>query len=258
VVDTLTSPKGLSDTLPAWRRRLRYWIARIVISLITRAYVRVRFEGRDRLPSGPAIYCFNHLGWVDPFVLMAVLPMRPRLFFFGPKEEDMAMGARNRLMRWTGTPIPFRPDKDNLLGVARRVQAILASGAVMAIAGEGRIHASESELWPIDEGTAFFALRASVPIVPIAIGGTSWLHFGARVTVRVGEPIAAEGRADRETVEALTDRTWAALHAMVRDAPDVPEPGRFGRWLTEQFNDWPEGSREATRAAGLTHRSNRA
>ena len=253
---TVTAPRSPTDTLPAWRRRLRYWIARIAISILVRSYVRVRLEGRDRLPAGPAIYCFNHLGWVDPFVLLAVLPMRPRLFFFGPKEADMAIGARNRLMRWTGTPIPFRPDKDNLLGVARRVQAVLASGSVMAIAGEGRIHASESELWPIDEGTAFFAIRASVPIVPIAINGTSWLHLGARVTVRVGEPIAADGRADRATVQALTGRTWAALHAMVRDAPDVPEPGRFGRWLTERFNDWPEGSREATLAAGPARGTN--
>jgi 1-acyl-sn-glycerol-3-phosphate acyltransferase len=249
VTVTSTTP----DVLPAWRRTLRYWVARIAVSVIVRAYIRVRVQGRSRLSAGPAIYCFNHLGWVDPFVLMAVLPMRPRLYFFGPKEEDMRIGARNRVMSWTGSAIPFRPDKDNLLGVTRRVQAILASGAVIAIAGEGRIHASESELWPIDEGTAFFALRASVPIVPIAINGTSWLHFGTRVTVLVGEPLAAAGRADRESVQALTGRTWAALHDMVRDAPDVPEPGRFGRWVTERFNDWPEGSREATRIAGLAH-----
>jgi 1-acyl-sn-glycerol-3-phosphate acyltransferase len=230
-------------------------MARIAVSVLVRAYVRIHVEGRQRLPEGPAIYCFNHLGWVDPFVLMAILPMRPRLYFFGPKEEDMRVGARNRVMAWTGTAIPFRPEKDNLLGVTRRVQAILASGAVMAIAGEGRIHASESELWPIDEGTAFFALRASVPVVPIAINGTSWLHLGARVRVRVGEPLTVAGRADRPTVEALTQRTWAALHAMVRDAPDVHEPGRFGRWLTERFNEWPEGSREATLAAGSAHRA---
>ena len=40
-------------------------------------------RGRGAPPPGPAIYCFNHLSWVDPFVLMAILPFRPRLFFFG-------------------------------------------------------------------------------------------------------------------------------------------------------------------------------
>ena len=32
---------------------------------------------------------------------------------------------------------------------------------------------------------------------------------------------------------------------MVADFPDPPPPGRFGRWLTELFNDWPEGARPA-------------
>jgi hypothetical protein len=35
----------------------------------------------------------------------------------------------------------------------------------------------------------------------------------------------------------------------VADAPDVPQPGRAGTWLTEAFNDWPEGSRAAALAA---------
>jgi 1-acyl-sn-glycerol-3-phosphate acyltransferase len=254
-VTTPAAAGAVPGGVPAWRRALRYWFARVAIWILVRTYVRVRVEGRARLPAGPAIYCFNHLGWVDPFVLMAAIPMRPRLYFFGPKEEDMRVGARNRLMAWTGTAIPFRPGKDDLLRVTRRVQAVLSGGAVMAIAGEGRIHASEAELWPLDEGTAFFALRSSVPIVPIAINGTSWLHFRATVSVRVGEPLAVAGRADRETVEALTRRTWLALYAMVRDAPDVAEPGRVGHWLTERFNDWPEGSREATRAAGAARRA---
>jgi hypothetical protein len=41
----------------------------------------------------------------------------------------------------------------------------------------------------------------------------------------------------------------AALAGMVADAPAVQKPGRVGRWLTERFNEWPEGSREAALAA---------
>lgn len=224
------------------------------MALVARAYLRIRFVDRQRLPHGPAIYCFNHLGWTDPFVLMAVLPFRPRLFFFGPKEADMHVGARNRVMTWTGSTIPYRPGKDDLLGATRRVGEVVAEGGVVAIAGEGRIHASESELWPLNDGAAYFALRNRIPIVPIAINGTSWLQFRGRVTVRVGEPIPAEGRPTHEAIETLTHETWLALHGMVRDAPDVPVPGRAGRWVTDRFNDWPEGSREATRKAGDANR----
>lgn len=205
---------------------------------------------RDRLPAGPAIYCFNHLNWADPFALMAVLPFRPRLFFFGPKEENMHIGGRNRIMTWTGSAIPYRPGKDDLLSATRRVGAVLAAGGVVAIAGEGRIHASEAELWPLNEGAAYFALRSAVPIVPIAINGTSWLRFGGRVSVQVGEPLRVEGRPTRQAVDALTARTWEALYELVRGAREVPVPGPVGRWLTDRFNDWPEGSREATAEAG--------
>ena len=80
-------------------------------------------RGRAAAPAKPAIYCFNHLSWTDPFVLMATLPMRPRLSFFGPKEEDMSAGGRNRLMTWTGTAIPYKPAKTDLRDATRRVGA---------------------------------------------------------------------------------------------------------------------------------------
>jgi 1-acyl-sn-glycerol-3-phosphate acyltransferase len=235
------------------RRALRYWAARIAAWVVVRTYLRPRLIGRERLPPGPAVYCFSHMNWTDPFILMAVMPFRPRLYFFGPKEEDMAVGGRNRLMSWTRTTVAYRPGKSDLIDATRRVGAVIASGGVLAIAGEGRIHASERELTPLNVGPAYFALRSGVPLVPVAINGTSWLRFGRRVRIRIGEPIATGGRPTSDAVEALTARCTAAILALVRDEPELERPGPVGRWLTELFNDWPDGSRPPTGPASAAN-----
>jgi 1-acyl-sn-glycerol-3-phosphate acyltransferase len=234
--DAGIAPRGL-------RSRFRYGAARAGSAFVVQALFRLRVEGRERLPIGPAVLVFNHLSWADPFVVMAALPWFPRLSFFGPKEEDMRRGARNRLMAWTGAAIPYRPAKDDLLMATRHVAAVLRGGEWLAIAGEGRIHAGERALLPLSDGPAFFALRVGVPLVPVAVNGTSWLGVGRRVRVRIGEPIPVVGHADREAVDALTSGASAALLALVADAPEPGPPGPFGRWLTERFNDWPEGRR---------------
>jgi 1-acyl-sn-glycerol-3-phosphate acyltransferase len=240
------------------RRTIRYYLARIVVAFLTRTWLRIDVEGPDRLPTGPAIYAFNHLSWVDPFVLMATLPLRPRLSFFGPKEEDMRSSGRNRVMLWTGSAIPYKPGKNDLLEATRRVSAVIGKGGVLAIAAEGRIGAIEDRLLPLNDGAAYFALRSHVPLVPIAINGTTWLRFGARIRIRIGEPIGVEGRPDRAGVEALTARLSTRLGAMLEDAPSPERTGRVAAWVTDRFNEWPEGSREAALAAqsaGLADRS---
>lgn len=237
--------------LPGWNRAVRYYASRLVVGALMHLLFLIRVEGRENLPRGPALLCFNHLNWMDPFLLFATLPLRPRLFMFGPREDDLRVGVRNRLMFWTATPVPFKPSKTDLRETARRVDAVFASGAVLAIAGEGRIHVGERALLPLHDGPAFFALRSGVPIVPVALNGLSWLDVRRPLRVRIGAPITALGRPTTDAVAALTASTSAALLALLADAPEPSAPGRFGRWLTEKFNDWPEGSREAAEAAAL-------
>ena len=164
----------------------------------------------------------------------------------------MSVGGRNRLMTWTGATIPYRPGKNDLILAAKRVHAVIAAGGVVAISGEGRIQPFESSLGPLNEGAAYFALRERVPVVPVAIHGTSWLVFGRRVRVVIGEPLAPTGRPTRENVDALTARCWSALHELVRDEPERTRPGPIGRRVTETFNDWPEGDRAAAELAART------
>ena len=224
--------------IAGWRRTLRFWISRLAAGLVVRAYVRLHVEGREHVPARPVLYCANHLDWLDPIFLIAALPARPRFALFGPKEEEMGVGGRNRLMTWTGMAVPYKPGKNDLLDTTRRVEAVFHAGWSLCIFGEGRIHRGERDLLPLSEGAAYFALRAGVPIVPVAINGTSRLGFGHVVRVRFGEPLEAAGRPTRAAVEDLTERVSQAILALVADFPDPPPSGRFGRWLTDAFNDW--------------------
>ena len=225
----------------------RFRLIRIALGVITRAYSGFRLEGAELLPSGPSIVCFSHQNWVDPFFVVVALPARPRTYFFGPEQEDMTRGLRNRLMRWGGVAVPYQPGGRGLVAATRRVDELLAQGDRIAIAGEGRIHAGEAVILPLLEGPAYMALRSGVPIVPLAINGTSWLALRRRVRLRVGRPIQPSPiRGDRPTSEvasALTAQVRDALLELVGDFPDPPRSHWIGRRLTELFNDWPEGSR---------------
>ena len=236
-----------ADTAGRAPDRMRYWLTTVLLRVAVGAYSRLRVEGRDRLPPGPSIVCFNHQSWADPFFLVAALPARPDLMFFGPREADMRVGRKNRLIELAQRGVPFHPGKTNLLEVTRRVQAITDRGARLAIAPEGRIHAGERVVLPLDEGVAFFALRAGVPIVPVGITGAGWLRFGGTVRVRIGWPLVVSGRPTKVAVAALTAATHRAMLELVADGRDRPPPGRFGRWLTEVFQDWPEGTRPPIR-----------
>jgi 1-acyl-sn-glycerol-3-phosphate acyltransferase len=240
-----TSPDRLRLQAPR-RSRRRWLLTRAILRVVTRLYSRILVENLGSLPDGPSILCFSHQNWADPMYLCGAVPGRPRVYFFGPEQEDMRLGVRNRIMRWSGTVVPFQPGKRGLVAATRRAEALLASGGIIAIAGEGRIHSGESELLPLLDGPAYLAIRAGVPIVPVAINGTGWLGFRRLVRVRFGPPIAVpEGvrAATREAVDETTGRAWEALHGLLKGFPDRPPPHIVGRRLTELFNDWPEGAR---------------
>jgi 1-acyl-sn-glycerol-3-phosphate acyltransferase len=228
------------DPLPAWRRTIRYHFMRTVLWFTLRTWFRFRREGFERLPDGPYMVCINHPGWLDPMVVYAVWPARPRVHIYGPKETDMRIGGRNRLISWLGNAVPFDPDKAHLLTSAKRAVAVLQAGRVLVIAGEGRLTEDEDVVLPLNEGPAFFALRAQVPLVPVAINGTRWIRGGKTIGVRAGEPNPTAGRrADRATVRELTDRLQADLGALVLGYPDQAVPGPVGRWLTDALADRP-------------------
>jgi 1-acyl-sn-glycerol-3-phosphate acyltransferase len=242
---SLTDRAAPPGELSPRQRAFRHWLARAGAALLMKTWFRVTIVGRDRILPEPAMYVFNHLSWMDPLVILATFPSTPPLHFYGPKEVTLQKGIRNRLMLWTRIAVPFSPHKDDLLTSVRRAQAVFDSGAPLAISAEGSIHVHEGDLLPFEEGAAYLALRAGVPIVPVAITGTSWAHFRGRVLVRIGEPIPTGERPTRQAVARYTAVAWHGLKAMVADDRDLPVPGPIGRWFTDLINDWGPGGRAA-------------
>ncbi len=220
-----------------------YHFVRIVLRVICGAYVRIRVEGTEHLPAGEGGYlaCFNHPSWVDPIVLSAAWPDgRRRQRVFGPREETMAVGARNRIITWTGRGIPFRPHGADALDATRRATAALRAGDAVMIAGEGRLSDHEGVVRPIETGVGHFAQLAGVPVVPVGIIGTRWVHFGKTIRIVIGRPVdpAAFPRG-KAGVALLTLAIHDAVQELVDGTDDGPVPGRFGAWLSDLFNDRP-------------------
>lgn len=220
---------------------LRYNFIRYGLRALVRCYLRVRLRGAHHLPpDGGFIVCFSHPSWVDPLLLVGFWPDRRWVYIFGPKESDMRVGWRNRLITWARIGVPFKPTKDELLKTTRRALSVIDKGHVLGVAGEGRLSDEEGAIVPLQDGPAYLALRRGAPIVPLAIIGTRWLRFGKRVTLRFGPPVVTAGRrADRATVAAVTVELQAAMEALLAGVRPTSPPGPFGRWVTDVFNERP-------------------
>jgi 1-acyl-sn-glycerol-3-phosphate acyltransferase len=246
IVDPVAATRNLPrGDISEFQRSFRHWFSRTVSATVMKTYYRLELTGRENIPNGPALYVFNHLSWLDPMLLLAVFPDRPRIHFYGPKEANLKDGARNKFMWWTSVIVPFSPLKDDLLTSVKWAQAVFDTGNILAISGEGTIHVHEGDLLPFQEGAAYLALRGGVPIVPIGITGTSWARFRSTVKVRVGTPIQTGQRPTRQAIANVTARTWHAVKDLVKDDRDRTPPWWFERWLTDLVNDWGPGGRAA-------------
>ena len=182
---------------------------------VLRSLFDVRATGLDRWPPPPFCVVVNHHNGWDPMLVLSVVPLEPRITWFGPKEADFSRGFRNRVMAYFGGVIPYNPEKTTLTSAVRAVRRVFASDGVLGIFAEGRVGFRETELLPFEEGAVAFASAAGVPIVPCAMVGTTFMWFRKRVEVRFGEPVPTAETKGREARAALDQRVRAAMMALL-------------------------------------------
>jgi 1-acyl-sn-glycerol-3-phosphate acyltransferase len=220
-----TGPRQLNVHVD-WRYRLMWLLDRAVARLL----FDIRATGLDRWPAAPFCLVVNHHNGWDPMILIGILPLEPRVTWFGPKEEDFSRGFKNRVMGFFGGMIPYNPEKTTLTSAVRAVRRVFDAGGVLGIFAEGKVGFREAELLPFEDGAVAFATMSGVPIVPCAIVNTTYLWFRRRVEVRFGAPVPTAGARSREAREGVEEQVRAAYATLLpASEPRLPRrrPLRF-------------------------------
>ncbi|HEX2193497.1 MAG TPA: 1-acyl-sn-glycerol-3-phosphate acyltransferase [Candidatus Limnocylindria bacterium] len=228
----------------------RYRLMRLANGAVVHSLFRVSADGLERWPDPPFCLVVNHHNGWDPLLILGVVPARPRVTWFGPREADFSQGFKNRVMAYFGGVIPFNPAKTTLTSATRAVRRVFESGGVLGIFAEGRNGFRESDIGPFEEGAIGFATMAGVAVVPCVIVGSTYLWLGKRVTIRFGDPIPTAGVRGAAARAELTERVRAAMRSMLPSHEPAPPGRRPLRGLLTDLLNGPDDVRRRLETLG--------
>ena len=171
------------------------WIARKVWSptIAMLAGLKLHVHGQENIPEGPAIFASNHESALDITVLFLSLPRNSLRFI--AKRELFQMPIFGWYMWAAGHIKVDRRNRAQAFASLQEAGRRIRGGASVIVYPEGT-RSRDSRVHPFKKGPFILAMEAQVPIVPIAIVGTSSLavkgKFAAKpgtVHVSIGKPI---------------------------------------------------------------------
>jgi 1-acyl-sn-glycerol-3-phosphate acyltransferase len=211
---------------PGERRlyRFAWWVLRITCFWPYRG----RVVGAERLPDVPAfVLAPSHRSMLDiPWLSMCT----PRRVRFMGKASLFRIPVLGWLFRALGGFPVERDGSDR--GPLRDSLRILESGEPLAIYPEGTRQRGD-EIQPLQPGAAYLAIKAQVPIVPVAMYDSerAWRgpgrlpRFGGPGIVLVGSPITPPALVGtvvkRELVNELSDQLRVELQKLWDEAKAV-------------------------------------
>ena len=209
----------------ARRRAQVSTLARLALRL---AGMRLEIHGLDQLPQ-PCIVVANHSSYLDGVVLAASLPP---CFSFVIKREMSAVPVAGTLLRRIGAEFVERGDRIRGARDARRLLRNAAIGHSLVFFPEGTF-SSDVGLLRFHIGAFAAAIRAHLPLVPVAIRGTRhclppgspWPRPGTiRIEALAALPSqpAALGTDAGDRAARLRDAARAALLAALGEADLAP------------------------------------
>jgi 1-acyl-sn-glycerol-3-phosphate acyltransferase len=167
--------------------------------------------------SKPCVYAANHGSALDIPILYAELPFQFRIIH---KRELLSYPIVGWHLKRSGQICVDQRNPASSIRSVRSALKGLKNGMPLVIFPEGA-RTPDGGIKPFMQGAFFFAIKAQVEIVPIALVGTFDLlpmdtyHIKCRpIEMRVGDPIPTAGLTldDMETLSAKVQKALESLH----------------------------------------------
>ncbi len=174
-------------------------------NLLAVSFIRVRYIGLENLDGygSSGVMVANHPSLLDIPILYGIPArgniMAAKKLFFNPFLGIQLRAGHHLPLAGPGAP-------DTIKSIRAGIDSITKSDRGILIFPESS-HL-KTELQSFQQGAAYIAIMAGVPIVPAALSGTRQF-MGGTVTVRIGEPILTVGL-------QVSDRAWLTKHLQDR------------------------------------------
>jgi len=201
------------------RRQTLRWLMRVIgVPLLAKID---RVEGIGNVPSsGQAILLINHIAFIDPVVVLHLLP---RNIIPLAKVEVYDYPIIGIFPKVWGV-IPVKRDEVDRHAVQSCLE-VLRAGEIILVAPEGT---RGPALKQGREGVAYLASRSGAPVVPVAIDGTEgfpalrgtrrWRQPGAHI--RFGRPFVYHADLNRSKAQTLRHMTDEAMYVLSSLLPE--------------------------------------
>ncbi|MBC7807993.1 MAG: 1-acyl-sn-glycerol-3-phosphate acyltransferase [Akkermansiaceae bacterium] len=219
-------------------RELLYTLTWTPAKLLVRAILcylgrgRVRVHDAENVPHrGGVLICPNHVSDADPAAIAVTCPRRTPYFVAKRELFDIRyLGFWLRLWR----VLPIQRDSADRAAL-RRVEELLKAGEAVILFPEGGGN-DEATLQPLHAGALLIALRAKVPVVPVAMRNTAaiWTYSDVLphrvgsphpISVTFGEPLDFSDIWGKPgATETATRRLTETLAAMLGQPVPVGKP----------------------------------
>jgi acyl-[acyl-carrier-protein]-phospholipid O-acyltransferase / long-chain-fatty-acid--[acyl-carrier-protein] ligase len=188
---------------------LPYDCTRFTAIVLMKLFYRVRVEGKENIPEGPALLTPNHVSYADGLLVGLNSPRDPRMLV-----DDAYF--QTPFLRWFGRlarVIPITPGKKSIVESLRQARAALQAGQLICVFPEGGI-TRDGQMKSFQPGVIRILKGTDAPVVPVYIDGmwgsvfsfeggkALWKFpkkFRPRVTIRFGTPI--HNPADEKQIE---------------------------------------------------------